>query len=320
MAMGKEASMRTRITIPLVFVMVLTLVPLGSAGANGYWPISDDTTLTEDYHGQIEIVADGKTLDCDGFSIIGEGDGNGIVLDGRSGVTIRNCRIEGFFAGIFAFDSYEIVVKNNTFAGNELAVFTLMDSHHLTIKDNLVESGGIGGFFIGFGVDGLPPPPSFGNVIAGNVVFGTDEAFEFRFLRDSRITDNRVIGSQMAIGIGDESEGNMIAGNVVMGNAVGISVFTNATGNVITENVIKGNGEGIVVSEGSTENIFKENRIRDNAEFGFNAFGESAGNSVVENHFCHNGLELEDGGGDWGNSEDSPTTYTENKVCGNWIP
>ncbi|MFH1506597.1 MAG: DUF2341 domain-containing protein, partial [archaeon] len=81
--------------------------------------ITEDTVLTEDLSctgvGLI-IGADDITLDCNGYKISGDnlGGDEGIELDGKDNVVIKNCEIEGFYVGIFAHaGSDHNLIKNN---------------------------------------------------------------------------------------------------------------------------------------------------------------------------------------------------------------
>ena len=71
----------------------------------------------------LTIGADDITLDCRGKSLTGDGTGLGIFLDGVSGVTVRNCHVKDFAAGIVLNGSSgNLLVKNkatgNTIFGN----------------------------------------------------------------------------------------------------------------------------------------------------------------------------------------------------------
>lgn len=45
-------------------------------------------------------LASGVTLDCGGFAILGRSTSDGVLIDNADGARVRNCRIEGFGAGI----------------------------------------------------------------------------------------------------------------------------------------------------------------------------------------------------------------------------
>ena len=57
--------------------------------------ITSNTKLTQDHWGAIVIAANRVTLDCANHLVTGSGTGNVILIDGHSGVTVKNCRITG---------------------------------------------------------------------------------------------------------------------------------------------------------------------------------------------------------------------------------
>ena len=80
--------------------------------------IYSDTILTEDLTGcfnGVFVGADNITLDCDGYAISGGGGfgDNGILIDSKESVTIKNCEIKGFFLGVSLLNSSKINVTNN---------------------------------------------------------------------------------------------------------------------------------------------------------------------------------------------------------------
>jgi hypothetical protein len=90
-----------RRTVALIGASAMLLVLAAPvAAANGELHITSTTTLTEDQVGNIVIDASGITLDCAGHRVIGSGGPTGILLDGRTNVTVKNCQVSGFFDGI----------------------------------------------------------------------------------------------------------------------------------------------------------------------------------------------------------------------------
>ncbi len=80
----------------------------------GTWDASTRTgVLTRDLGGPIEVVSDHVTLDGAGHAITGSGNGNGLTLMGRQGITIKDLQIRAFYNGISVTSS-----ASNTFAGN----------------------------------------------------------------------------------------------------------------------------------------------------------------------------------------------------------
>ena len=88
-------------SIVLLGVIALALgtpfVPTAEATADP-WTILVTTTLTEEHFGEIIIGADNITLDGGGNFITGTGagSGTGILVSGRTGVTIQNCKVRDF--------------------------------------------------------------------------------------------------------------------------------------------------------------------------------------------------------------------------------
>lgn len=84
--------------------------------------IYKDTTLAPngEYHQPIIIMADNVTLDCRNSVFIGDTIGVGILLQKRSNVTIRNCRVRNFDVGLYAVSGKNLVFEKNDFSGNYL--------------------------------------------------------------------------------------------------------------------------------------------------------------------------------------------------------
>jgi parallel beta-helix repeat protein len=82
--------------------------------------ITKDTTLPPngEYHQPVIIAADNLTFDCNGSTFIGDGIGVGILIQGRSSITVRNCKVRGFDVGIYVVGGKKFVFEKNDFSGN----------------------------------------------------------------------------------------------------------------------------------------------------------------------------------------------------------
>jgi parallel beta-helix repeat protein len=89
--------------------------------------IKNDTTLDKNLfvsgYGLI-INSDHTTLDCNGHSLTGMPGLCGIVLANAEGVTIKNCNVTGFYAGIYTKSSSNNTVYHNNFLKNGHQVST----------------------------------------------------------------------------------------------------------------------------------------------------------------------------------------------------
>lgn len=58
------------------------------------------------------IAANNVTLDCDGYSIVGNNTGYGVYSNGNTGLTIKNCNIRNFYIGVNLINSNFLVYNN----------------------------------------------------------------------------------------------------------------------------------------------------------------------------------------------------------------
>ena len=70
-------------------------------------------TLTGDVNESIEITQNNLTLDGAGYKITGSGSSNGVYLNQRSNVTVKNCVISKFSIGICLFIGSSNTLTNN---------------------------------------------------------------------------------------------------------------------------------------------------------------------------------------------------------------
>ena len=76
-------------------------------------------TLIEDVSEGLEITENNLTLDGDGHTVTGAGLGSGVHLSGRTGVTIKNLKVQNFHNGIqLVGGSYNKFI-DNTVSGSE---------------------------------------------------------------------------------------------------------------------------------------------------------------------------------------------------------
>jgi len=194
--------------------------------------ITTDTTLTEDHVGQIIIDADGVTLDGDGHKVIGPGPyvmiwglyeecnisgprmPTGILLEGRTGVTVENCRVTGFSWGFFLGGSDGNTLQGNTANDNAFVGFVLESSSNNTLLNNTANNNIEGnGFELG---------RSFENTLQGNAA------------------NDNWIGFVL-----EESDGNILIGNTAKNNTRSGFEVAFSSNNTLTGNVASNNNYGM---------------------------------------------------------------------------
>ena len=107
---------RVGLLVAIAAIASLAVITSPATASSGTLTVTANLTLTEDHVGNIVIPADDVTLDCAGHTVRGPAE-IGILLDGTSGVTVKNCRVTGFDSGIIVAN-YGGPSSGNTLRGN----------------------------------------------------------------------------------------------------------------------------------------------------------------------------------------------------------
>ena len=241
----------------------------------------------------IRIGANNITLDLGGFTISGTpvpGEGPGVTMVGRTGVTVKNGTIIGFDAGVAITGG----------SGNTVSRLRLLDNR--------------GDFSTDFG-DGIAVFNSTGNTIDSNLVNNSGPYDGIGLIRSEGniVTNNQVTNNNMSAnstaGIRLENLGfaasnrNIVGGNTVSNSATfGIQVFAGGSDNVIKNNtVIRSGLRGITLFAGSQRNKVELNVLRQNGAFGIwvqaaaGSFGPATNNQLLRNQsYGHTTADLRD--------------------------
>ncbi|MEM7820993.1 MAG: NosD domain-containing protein, partial [Candidatus Aenigmatarchaeota archaeon] len=115
------------------------LIPIGTWNADTL-TCTLNTSITQ----SIQIDSNGITLDCDGYSITGSNTGNGIYLNAKNDVKIRNCNVTSFTYGIFLYSSSNNTLTNNTAYNNNYHGILLSSSSNNTLTNNTAYNNNYG--------------------------------------------------------------------------------------------------------------------------------------------------------------------------------
>ncbi len=88
-----------------------------------------------------------KTFDCQGHTIIGNGNGVGIYLLNKTGNTIKNCIVTDFYDGIYLYSSSNNTLTNNT-ANHNTNGFSLWYSSNNTLTNNTANNNNQDGIYL----------------------------------------------------------------------------------------------------------------------------------------------------------------------------
>jgi parallel beta-helix repeat protein/surface protein len=193
--------------------------------------ITSTTTLTADLNcsGTALIIdADNITLDCAGYTLTGDGTGDGIYLSGRTGVTINNCTTNVFSYGMHLSYSTNNTINNATADANTSTGF-MFDTGS---NDNTLSSS----------TASLNTPyavffrSNSGNTITGNQFNSNGQGPTLENSNTTTITNNTVsLSTYDGMHIW-QSDSNIINSNTISSNTVnGISLY-NSNLNTISNN------------------------------------------------------------------------------------
>ena len=248
--------------------------------------------------GGLVVTADNITINLNGhrlFGRAGSGDGIGILLVGRTGVTVQNGTVRDFDAGVVidrgrantvryvnAFDNITTGAGANARAGHGNGIGIVSSKDNVIFGNNTVNNGPRAGIGLYSALDPLVPGGtgliSSGNRVDSNSVVGNI----------SSTTANLVDTDNIGIRIEPLTSGNFFLNNRVVGNGLdGITLFAGASENVLRGNIVdrngyirvatrRGNGIGLQslpAQGGANRNIIEYNLVTRNADNGIVARG-----------------------------------------------
>jgi parallel beta-helix repeat protein len=217
-----------------------TVVATAPAITTGAMNVFLDKTLGNDHFGQIFIEASDVTLDCAGHTISGaslDPNWSGIHVNGRSGVTIRNCFVDDFNAGFEIKGSSDNTFENNTIS-NVRQGFTLLGSDSNTLFGNrVVGASDWFGYGLFEGSDGNELRENSATAVSG-------VGFMIQGSNNNVFANNDASGNYgNGLGANPPSSGNTYAGNTA----------TNNTNHDFEDNTSGGTGDA------GTDNTYTDN-------------------------------------------------------------
>jgi parallel beta-helix repeat protein len=244
------------------------LISPSKANGNGAYCgayITQDVTLQHDIYGCVEggitIAKSGVTVDLNGHTINGLGEGDGIAAAGVSGVTIKNGSVVNFEAGLHFTGVTNSRVIDTRFSLNSDASAWIEGSSGNKFKRLTMTDNGDGGFKL---------QSSHNNRIARNTISGASDSGVFM---ETLSSHNRVVRNEVTL-----------AGE-------GIKVEGGSHNRVYRNTTSWNGGAGIEVAEDSHHTRVNENQAHHNGGDGI--FIEGAGTQLNGNHAgCNGGMGI----------------------------
>lgn len=202
--------------------------------------------------------ADGITIDLGGHTIDGTGQGTGVSVIGRTGVTVTNGTLDQFDLGVDFTDSLGGFATNLVLSGTQWGGVGLYNADNAVVRGNTLTMNEVG-MTIQRGTTGALV---VANVLTGNPGTG----IHITGSTGNRIEDNEIAESSR--------EGIWVQG---------------ASGNVVSGNDLYGNDAGgIVVAEGATDNVVQGNTVTATSSAGIEVTGAN-GNDLISNVVSQSG-------------------------------
>ncbi|MDH5461182.1 MAG: right-handed parallel beta-helix repeat-containing protein [Candidatus Bathyarchaeota archaeon] len=217
-------------------------------------------TFTDNIYETLAVQRDNIIIDGNGYTIQGPEYRWGLLLYGRSNVTVRNIRITGFNLGIYLWNANNCKIENITatkMVGLDARGIVLYISNNNRILGNNATDNDWGGIFL---------LASSHNTISGNTATGNQHMgiLLYRSLYNT-VSCNKVMNNgHSGIGLSFSSD-NIISGNSVTNNGYtwfkgGIVLYW-LGGNIVLDNDIMTNYGGILFTGSSGNLVYHNNFI-----------------------------------------------------------
>ena len=207
----------------------------GDCNTIGVWdPSKRQCTLKFNVLGSIVIAADGITLDGARHTLTGDGTGNGVLLSGRTGVTVKNVIVKNFEVGIFLSNSDGNTLTSNTANSNTGDGISLEGSDGNTLKNNTANSNVNEGILLNL---------SNGNTLTSNTA--NSNSFGILIIGSNNVLQRNTASLNIQSGFLLNTDTNTtLKGNTANSNGAFGYKSVSSTGLIFSKNKCSGNGSG----------------------------------------------------------------------------
>ena len=200
--------------------------------------------------------ASGSTLDCQGHTIraSSDGSGTGLYAIDASDLTIRNCRLDGFYSGTQFTRINNCRIQNNTFLNGPNGGMALISSNGCRITGNTAIGNS----------NGLYLSDCNNTLVANNTAnLNTYGGLNFGNSAGLVVSGNTLNGNRGGILVGNCTNGEFERNTITSSNSSAIWVY-DSTGNRIESNTLSGGAWGIEMRN-TTGNTFARNLLRNSS-------------------------------------------------------
>jgi parallel beta-helix repeat protein len=256
------------LAVLLLFAFTGLVAPSKAKSGGGLYCgayVTHDVTLQHDIHGCVDggiiVAASGVTVDLNGHTINGLGEGDGIAASGVSGVTIKNGSVVNFEAGLhFTGVQNSRVLDTRLSLNSDASAWIEGSSRNKFLRLTMTDNGD-GGFKL---------QSSNHNRIAGSSISGASDS---GIMMETLSSYNRLVRNKI-----------LLAGE-------GVKVEGGTANRVYRHTTSWNGGAGIEVAEDSVQTRINENQAHHNGGDGI--FIEGAGTQVNRNNAgCNGGMGI----------------------------
>jgi parallel beta-helix repeat protein len=244
-------------------------------------------TFTADIHDSIVIERDNIVVDGANYTLqaTGGSTSDGIDLTGRSNVTIKNMKIQGFGNGFHLEQSSNNTLSGNTITGNQFDGIVLRYSSDNILSGNTVANNQFDGVYLSY---------SSSNTLGGNTITGNQfDGLHLELSSSNTLSENRILNNHDDGAHIRNSSYNTLSGNTVANNDNSSVNLYSVSHSVLSQNDLTGNKDGIVLRY-SSDNTLSENTVANNDNSGIYLYSVShsvlSQNDLTSNYF---GIVLE---------------------------
>lgn len=259
--------------------------------------ITESTTMTDDLNcsgtgtNGINFGADDITLNCAGFTILGDNSANkkAINATGRDNIAIQNCDILSWDDGIFLSNTDNSLIQNNNMTVLGFG-FEASSSDFNDILTNQIHSTAD---------DGAGFTSSTFNVLNSNNISSGGGGGDFGLTLGSLSNSNNLTNNIVLAPADDgmlifSSSDNIIIGNNITGGSgvgdFGVKLLTNSDDNIFIGGFISSGGDAGIVMDTSDNNLFNNTNVTGSEGF---EFVSSSNNNITNAVFSGSVNDIE---------------------------
>lgn len=247
----------------------------------GTWDLVTKTgTLTTDVYETIQVNSNDITLNGNGHVVTGTGSGYGLYLPSRTGVTIHDLTVQGFYYGIYLYNASYNTLTDNTTTDNADGIRLYWYCSNNALTGNIASQNTCGIYLDLSGKNTLT-----GNTASQN----TYGIWLDGFCNSNTLTSNIVdLNTYYGIYLNYYSSYNTLTRNAINSTIwYGIWLRAFSNNNTLTGNTCSNNKHGIYLYHHCSNNTLKGNTVSNNA-WGTYCIYSSNNNRFYNNNFISN--------------------------------